>query len=49
MHEDEQYSAPQVRSLCSVEEMTQSNDKIGSIADAFTPQQPLLDGEVFED
>ena len=49
MHEDEQYSAPEVRSLGSVEELTQSFDKIGSIADVFTPAIPSLDGTIVED
>lgn len=49
IHEDE-YSAPQVRSLGSVEEMThQSFDKVGSTPDAFTPAIPALDGEVIPD
>lgn len=48
--EIEAYTAPTVRSLGSVEEMTrQQFDKIGSAADAYTPAIPTLDGTVFPD
>ena len=49
IREDEKYSAPQVRSLGSVEEMTQAFDKIGSDPDIFTPAVPQLDGDIIED
>jgi hypothetical protein len=50
MHEDEQYSAPQLRSLGSVEEMTnQELDKVGSIDDFLTLLLPDLDGVIQPD
>lgn len=50
IHEDGQYSAPQVRLLGSVEEMTnQPFDKVGSIADIFTALDQNLNGEIIPD
>jgi hypothetical protein len=43
------YETPTITTLGSVEEMTASLDKVGSAADAFTPQIPELDGEVQPD
>lgn len=34
---DEKYEAPQVKLLGTVEELTKSTDKIGSIEDILTP------------
>ena len=45
----DKYEAPQVRELGSVSELTEQFDKVGSVADIFTPAIPLLDGEVKED
>jgi hypothetical protein len=47
IHEEEQYSAPQVRLLGSVEEMTnQEFDKVGRSLDAFSTAQNMLTGIV---
>ena len=43
------YEAPSVRDFGSIKELTAQFDKIGSIADVFTPAIPLLDGEIIED
>ncbi len=44
----EGYTAPTIHSLGSVEEMTMSNDKIGSIVDDLTPTLGL-DGCIVPD
>jgi hypothetical protein len=43
---DQPYTAPTIETLGTVEELTQSFDKIGSTADVFTPTIPLLDGDI---
>lgn len=45
---EEKYEAPQVKLLGTVEELTQSNDKIGSVDDLLTPIVGL-DGEILPD
>jgi hypothetical protein len=50
IQEDAQYSAPQVRSLGSVEEMThQEFDKVGRSLDAFSTAQNALTGVIKTD
>ena len=44
----EEYAAPTIRNLGSVEEMTMSNDKIGSVVDDLTPTLGL-DGCIVPD
>jgi hypothetical protein len=45
---DRNYEAPVVRDFGTVQELTQSNDKIGSIEDILTPIVGL-DGEILPD
>ena len=45
---DEMYEAPQIKLLGTVEELTESNDKIGSVVDLLTPIVGL-DGEILPD
>ena len=41
------YESPTIETLGSVQELTtQQFDKVGSVADAFTPAIPALDGEI---
>jgi hypothetical protein len=44
----ENYAAPSVRDLGSVEDLTQGFDKIGSVVDVLTPVLQL-DGEILPD
>lgn len=43
------YESPQVKLLGSVNELTESFDKIGSVDDFLTPAVPQLDGEIIQD
>ena len=43
------YETPTITTLGSVEEMTAALDKVGSIADVYTPAIPALDGEIKPD
>ena len=44
------YEAPQVRELGSVADLTEQQlDKVGSVADVFTPAIPQLDGDILPD
>ena len=45
----DKYEAPKVITLGTIEEMTAQFDKIGSVADVFTPAIPDLDGEIKTD
>jgi hypothetical protein len=42
----DKYEAPEVRELGSISDLTESFDKIGSVADVLTPAIPLLDGDI---
>lgn len=51
----EQYKTPELTELGTVEELTAQGsagsnfDKIGRVADEFTPQDPSLDGKIVPD